>query len=84
MTDQGSDGQMPLRFWQRGGGYDHNLWSPDRIWEKIDYIHANPVRRALVSYAKDWNWSSYLDYVGVRQGDWLLKIDRENLPVRVG
>ena len=24
----------------------------------IEYIHANPVRRGLVSKAEDWKWSS--------------------------
>jgi hypothetical protein len=29
---------------QRGGGYDHNLWTPAKVFEKINYIHASPVR----------------------------------------
>jgi putative transposase len=53
-----------LRFWQRGGGYDRNLWSPEHIWETIDYIHANPVRRDLCCVGTDWHWSSARAYAG--------------------
>jgi hypothetical protein len=77
--DRRPNGKESLRFWQRGGGYDHNLWSKDKVWEKIDYIHTNPVQRGLVTRPEDWPWSSYGDYAGLRQG--ALPIDREFLPV---
>jgi putative transposase len=67
-----------LRFWQRGGGYDSNLWSKDIIWEKIGYMHSNPVKRKLVPRPEDWLWSSYGDYAGIRRGP--LPIDIEFLP----
>jgi len=35
------------------------LWSLWMIWQKINYIHANPVRAGLVSSAKDYKWSSF-------------------------
>ena len=35
------------------------LWSGWMIWQKINYIHANPVRAGLVSSAKDYKWSSF-------------------------
>jgi len=35
------------------------LWSEWMIWQKINYIHANPVRARLVSSAKDYKWSSF-------------------------
>jgi putative transposase len=28
------------------------------FWEKMDYIHQNPVRAGLVTRAEDWPWSS--------------------------
>ena len=34
-----------FRFWQAGGGYDRNLFSPSAIHKAIIYIHSNPVRR---------------------------------------
>lgn len=32
------------------------------------YIHLNPLIINLVSNVNDWEWSSYVDYVGKRQG----------------
>ncbi len=38
------------------------LWSPWMIWQKINYIHANPIRARLVSSARDYRWSSFRDF----------------------
>src|SRR5579863_3774937 len=46
------------RFWQPGGGYDRNVFKTNTIWQVIDYIHANPVRRRLCARPCDWPWSS--------------------------
>ena len=35
------------------------LWSSWMIWQKINYIHANPVKARLVHSAKDYPWSSF-------------------------
>ena len=35
------------------------LWSLWMIWQKINYIHANPVKDRLVNSAKDYKWSSF-------------------------
>jgi REP element-mobilizing transposase RayT len=35
------------------------LWSAWMIWQKINYIHANPVKGGLVNSAKDYRWSSF-------------------------
>src|SRR5439155_14585118 len=37
MADRQPSGRTSYRFWQRGGGYDRNLWSDAEAWEKIDY-----------------------------------------------
>jgi len=34
MLDRQPNGKEAHRFWQRGGGYDHNLWTPDRGFGK--------------------------------------------------
>jgi putative transposase len=47
-----------FRFWQAGGGYDHNMWNERPIREAINYIHANPVRRGLANDPLEWEWSS--------------------------
>ncbi len=38
------------------------LWSAWMIWQKINYIHANPVKAGLVSSAKDYRWSSFQSF----------------------
>jgi len=35
------------------------LWSSWMIWQKINYIHANPVKAGLVKSAKGYRWSSF-------------------------
>jgi putative transposase len=79
MEDRQPSGRTCYRFWQRGGGYDRNLYEPAAVYLQIDYIHANPVRRGLCARAEDWPWSSAADYAGVRRGPILLQ--RESLPV---
>jgi len=38
---------------------DFSLWSSWMIWQKINYIHANPVKAGLVKSAGDFRWSSF-------------------------
>ncbi len=40
--------------------YDFNVWSSKKLSEKLEYMHANPVKRRLVRHPKEWVWSSYL------------------------
>jgi putative transposase len=54
------------RFWQPGGGYDRNITDIETLRAMIEYIHANPVRRGLVTRAEDWEWSSARWFAGVR------------------
>lgn len=44
------------------------LWSAWMIRKKIDYIHANPLRKDLVKSAKDYRWSSFAAYHGLGDG----------------
>jgi putative transposase len=82
MEDRQPNGKMHYRFWQRGGGgYDRNIVEPATVFQEIEYLHNNPVRRGLCTHPEDWLWSSAADYAGVRAG--LLRIDRESLPVIV-
>ena len=74
MTDRQPSGKECLRFWQRGGGYDRNIWSSKEMEEKVVYIHRNPVKRGLVEQAADWEWSSARWYNGAR--DSIIKVDR--------
>lgn len=45
-------------FWMAGGGYDRNIYSKQAFFEKLEYIHTNPVTRGLVNQISDWPWSS--------------------------
>ncbi|MEZ6242724.1 MAG: transposase [Phycisphaerales bacterium] len=65
------DGSGRERFWQAGGGYDRNVFSAEEVFEKIRYIHENPVRRGLVGREEEWEWSSAraLRGLGTRWGE---------------
>jgi putative transposase len=67
--------RVEQRFWQAGGGFDRNVVEPDIMLAMIEYIHANPVRRGLVSSAELWKWSS----AGWYQGKNSLKPDPTSL-----
>ena len=82
MKDRQPNGRVSYRFWQRGGGYDRNIWSPKGIREKIDYIHANPVRRELVARPQDWRWSSW--HAWATGEDDPVPIDRQSVPMLTG
>lgn len=56
-------GDIPRAFWQRRY-YDFNIYSRDKLVEKLDYMHANPVKEGLVQHPKDWPWSSWAAYAG--------------------
>jgi putative transposase len=49
------------RFWQPRF-YDFNVYSEKKKREKLEYMHANPVKRGLVRNPGDWVWSSFLSY----------------------
>ncbi len=82
LEDPRPDGTMRHRFWQRGGGYDRNLFTAKAVWGMIDYAHANPVEAGLCARAEDWKWSSAGAYAGNGQGALTLGLD--SLPQRPG
>jgi putative transposase len=76
-TSPGCESSHPLDgeqepFWQRRF-YDFNVWSREKLFEKLEYMHDNPVKRKLVSHAKDWPWSSWSHYAKRECG--LIRID---------
>jgi putative transposase len=77
MADIQPSGVVTYRFWQRGGGYDRNIVWSEEIWEKIDYMHNNPVERGLSTRPEEWTWSSAADYAGIRTGP--LRVDFEHV-----
>jgi len=49
------------RFWQPDN-HAEICFSPSFMWQKLDYIHNNPVRSGIVSKAEDYIYSSASDY----------------------
>jgi putative transposase len=73
LTDLQPSGKTAVRFWERGGGFDRNIFKEKTLAAMIEYVHANPVRRGLVAEPRDWMWSSASWYEGRR--DVPLQID---------
>lgn len=42
--------------------------SDEYLYHLTRYIHLNPVKAGLVTHPKEWEFSSYLEYAGVRSG----------------
>lgn len=57
---EGEARKLP-RFWQPRF-YDFNVHNVPTMREKLDYMHANPVKRGLVKNPGEWAWSSYRYY----------------------
>jgi len=51
------------------------LWSGWMIRQKIDYIHANPVRANLAKSAEDYRWTSFRAFY-FEESDPLLQVDK--------
>jgi putative transposase len=64
---------------------DVPLWSGWMIMQKINYIHANPVKARLVKSAKDYYWSGFRSFYSLRDEplavdhDWWWPDDSEKL-----
>ena len=54
-------------FWQ-ARYYDFNVFRAAKRFEKLHYMHSNPVKRGLVISPEDWPWSSYRYYQTGEQG----------------
>jgi putative transposase len=51
------------------------LWSGFMIWQKINYIHNNPIKAKLVQSAKDYYWSGFRSFYQL--GDDPLAVDHD-------
>ena len=49
------------RLWQPGF-HDFNIYSEEKLLEKLDYIHYNPVKAGMVVSPGDYKWSSFRFY----------------------
>ena len=66
--DVHESGKVHFRFWQRGAGYDRNIFNSEEVREKLNYIHNNPVKRELCETPIDWPWSSARFYETGEEG----------------
>lgn len=53
---------------------DRGLESDEYLYHLTRYIHLNPVKAGIVAHPKEWEFSSYLEYAGLRAGT-LPKLD---------
>ena len=49
-----------------------DICTSDFLWQKVNYIHQNPVRAEIVERAEEYLYSSARDYAGERG---LLKVE---------
>jgi REP-associated tyrosine transposase len=68
------DGDQGHQVWQESFKA-MPLWSGWMIWQKINYIHANPVKAGLVKSAKDYRWSSFSSFYSGDDGP--ITVDRQ-------
>ncbi|MBM4289879.1 MAG: transposase [Deltaproteobacteria bacterium] len=59
------------QVWQEGF-HPQGITSEEILWQKVDYIHYNPVKLGLVERPQDWRYSSARNYLGEQGG---LEID---------
>jgi putative transposase len=67
-TDEGH------RLWQESFK-SMGLWSDWMIWQKINYIHANPLKALLVKAAREYYWSGFRSFYSL--GDEPLAVDHD-------
>jgi REP element-mobilizing transposase RayT len=65
------------QFWQYGN-HPEEIYSNKFMWSKLDYIHLNPVRAAIVEKASQYSYSSASNYV-LDKG--LLPIEKADNPI---
>jgi putative transposase len=53
-----------FRFWQEGN-HAIELFSEKFVWEKVNYIHNNPVKAGFVKNPEEWLYSSAAWYYGL-------------------
>lgn len=67
-----------FRFWQEGN-HAIELFTAIFIWNKINYIHNNPVRAGFVKRPEDWIYSSASNYLDLES---VLEVDCLNPPLQ--
>ena len=55
---------LKYQIWQ-AGFYDFNIYTEKKFYEKLNYIHKNPVTGGLCKEPQDYKWSSYRQIIGI-------------------
>jgi putative transposase len=72
------------QVWERNS-LSISLWSSKVLWQKIDYIHQNPVKAGLCKYSERYYYScASFYYSGDRRWDFLVHVDGQGLSVGAG
>jgi hypothetical protein len=66
------------KFWQ-DGNHPEIIYTPRFFYEKLNYIHSNPVRQMIVAKPEDYYFSSARNYAGL---DSLLPIVIETIQLK--
>lgn len=53
------------QFWQHGN-HPIELYDSQMLEQKLEYIHNNPVKHGFANSQEAYNWSSALDYSGMK------------------
>ena len=54
------------------------IYSEKFMWSKLDYIHLNPVRTAIVAKASEYIYPSASNYIN---GEGILSVDKIDIPL---
>ena len=55
--------ESEYQIWQEGS-HPQQIQNDEIMWQKIEYIHNNPVARGFVDDPIHWRWSSARNYAG--------------------
>jgi putative transposase len=56
---------------------DAHIFQPEKVEERLNFMHRSPVKEGLVDKATDWDWSSARFYAGMPEG--VVTIERATL-----
>jgi REP element-mobilizing transposase RayT len=57
-------GETQYRFWQTGN-HTVEIWTDEVFYQKLNYIHENPVVSGFVAKAEDWLYSSARNFANL-------------------
>jgi REP element-mobilizing transposase RayT len=62
------------QIWERNP-LSIDIWSREVLWQKLQYMHQNPVRAGVCQWPQEYYWSSALFYqTGTNNFEWLTHV----------